>query len=1247
MKNITTFLILYFITFLSYSQFTGSAYHKNFTFKEYLAQPQNWSIIQDARGIMYFANTGGILEYDGTNWRHIYVERNCAVLSLAKDSKGRIYVGGQGTFGYLKTDKIGDLKYVSLSSKIDTSKLNFFPNVWTMIVKNDEIYFRTKKGVFQFKPYKDKNSIFDDSKKNVNQMKIFNPNGKITGFYATKKNLFIRSIDGLYKKVNNNFEKIPHSEYFAKKPIYDIIDYESNKLLVGLRKKIVIFNPSSKDTTKIITDFKTEADEFFEKNIIYTFEKISYNRFIVGTRKGGAVIFDNKGKILDFFDTNNLLLDNSVWDFFHKNKVSWMALNLGISKIETDSPFRFLKKNNNIEGPIMNIIEYDSILYISNYNDIYYLELNKIQNKTKDVKFKKIKDNLRGAWDFEIFSPDDKKENEIFLMAKPDGFFSLEKNKLKKIIGEISCRVISKSIINKNKIFIGSTNKLSAMYYENNKWKEEKIKNINGDIISIEEEKNGNIWVTTYYNGVFYLKNNNKNSKIIEEQYELFRYDKSHNLPSLRLNEVYRINNEIYFATRRGFYKFDNKKEKFFSTNKFGDYKKPIARVFEMKNGDIWADGNKIFKKKKNGSYFIDYLFSKRLPKMLMTSMYEMNKNIFFFGAVDGLYFYDKRKDLRKFPVYNALIRKVVCGKDSVLFMGTNYVIKNDSVLSPVLKQNENLIPILSYENNTLNFNYSAPFFEGEEELKYSYKLDGFDKRWSEWKKETKKEYTNLYEGKYIFKVRAKNIYDEISIFAKYKFEILPPLHRTNFAYFIYLILSVIFIFFILKFYTKRLKVQNKNLEKIVKKRTKEIRERNEELKIQKKEILSKNTELEQQKEEILTQAEELLAVNSELEKLSLVASKTDNAVIIFDKNYNLEWINKGFSKIYGYSNEEFISKKINIIKDSHNSEIENLLEECIKKRNSVFYRTINYTKKGKEIWIHTTLTPIFNEKGNLIKLIAVETDITDIKKAHNKISLQNKKIESSLSYARTIQKSVLPIEQEMKKYFDFFIFFLPKDVVSGDFYWLTELKILSKTFVFVAVVDCVKNGPFMSVIGSRLLNEIIREKKVIDTAEILELLDLGIKKFLRQEKTQNKDNMNLCLCRFEKIKNKKTKVNFSGAKRPLFFFDFNKNIVEILKPDRYSVGGAKRNKKLDFSVQEVILQNNDIIYLTTDGYIDQNNMERQRFGTRQFSMLLERISKNSLEKQKQIMEKELSKWQENEKQGDDIIIMGIKNFIL
>ena len=1263
MKNFFIIFIAFFLNFLvSAQEFTGSAYHKNFTFKEYLAQPQNWSVIQDNRGVMYFANTGGILEYDGTDWKLIYIEKNSAILSLAIDNKNRIYVGGQGVFGYLTPDQTGKLIYISLSSRLDSSKLKYLENIWTIIVKNDEIYFRTRKGIFQFSPYANKDSIFDDSQKTLEKIKVFNPNIKIKGFCANEKDIYIRAVDGLYKKVNDDFQKIPNSDFFIKNQIYDIHNYHSDKLLIATKEKIVIFNP--KDTTNLITDLEDlNADQNISKtpiikeNNINIFKKIPHERFFVGTKKGGAVIIDKNGKILDFFNTDNLLVDNSVWAYLYKDNISWLALNLGISKIETNSAFRFWKKKYNIEGPIISIIEHDSILYVSNYNDVYYLELNKINKKAEHIKFKKISNNLRGVWNFKKFSLNGKKK--ILLAVKSNAFCEIKKDKIINIFPNLSCKEFSISKNYKNALFIGTKENLSLIKYKNGKWEKEKIKNIKGEIISIEEEKNGNIWLTTYFNGVFYLKKKtNVKNLPISEQYELCHYDETNGLPSIRLNSVYEIDNQIFFSTRKGFYEFDKAKEMFFASEKLNYFKTAINTVVKMKNGSLWIDGRKILKKQNNGNYLLDTTFSKRLPIMLMTSMYEMNDDVFLFGAVDGLYAYDRRNDNRNIVNYKALVRKVICGKDSILFNGTNYKTENDSVFTTTLEQNTELKPVLNYENNSLIFTYSATFYEAQDKIRYSYQLEGFDENWANWTEETKKEYTNLHEGKYIFKVRAKNVYKHQSTVASYEFEILPPWHRTKLAYFIYLILGFIFVFIVVKLYTKRLKAQNIALENIVIERTKEISKRNEELKKQKEQILNKNVELEQQKEEILTQAEELQDVNVELEKLSIVASETDNAVLIFDKDFNLEWVNYGFTKIYGYTFYEFVNDRdVNLLSNSNYENIENIINQCIENQKSFIYENKNKTKDGLVIWVQTTLTPIFDENENLLKFIALETNISEIKNAHERIFLQNKEISlkntlitSSITYAQTIQKAILPIDENMKKYFDFFTLFRPKDIVSGDFYWFTELKLENKFFIFIAVVDCTGHGvpgAFMSMIGSRLLSEIVKEKKVINTAEILELLDIGIKKSLKQEQTENNDGMDLCLCRFEKTENE-INMNFSGAKRPLFIFRNESNEIEIFKADRRSIGGAKeKRKKLFFINQETSLKKEDIVYLTTDGYIDQNNSERKRFGTKQFFEILQNNANNSLTEQKNILEKELDNWQKNESQRDDITIMGIKNIKL
>ena len=129
-------------------------------------------------------------------------------------------------------------------------------------------------------------------------------------------------------------------------------------------------------------------------------------------------------------------------------------------------------------------------------------------------------------------------------------------------------------------------------------------------------------------------------------------------------------------------------------------------------------------------------------------------------------------------------------------------------------------------------------------------------------------------------------------------------------------------------------------------------------------------------------------------------------------------------------------------------------------------------------------------------------------------MNLQNKKINSSIQYAQNIQQAILPLENNIGKYFDHFIIYKPKDIVSGDFYWYTELE----NRVYLASVDCTGHGvpgAFMSMIGSRLLNEIVIEKEITDPAKILALLNSKIIEALRQNETENADGMDVCLICF------------------------------------------------------------------------------------------------------------------------------------
>ncbi len=297
-------------------------------------------------------------------------------------------------------------------------------------------------------------------------------------------------------------------------------------------------------------------------------------------------------------------------------------------------------------------------------------------------------------------------------------------------------------------------------------------------------------------------------------------------------------------------------------------------------------------------------------------------------------------------------------------------------------------------------------------------------------------------------------------------------------------------------------------------------------------------------------------------------------------------------------------------------------------------------------------MTPILEEKNNIKKLIAIDSDITKVKNAEKAIKSQNQDIKASIKYARTIQNAFLPNKIELNKLFDNFVVYKPKDIVSGDFYWLSVVHDSiffeeANNLTFLAVADCTGHGvpgAFMSMLGNSLLNEIVNEKEIHDPAEILELLNINIKRVLNQEKSENMDGLDICLCRIQDDENGKLKLNYAGAKLPLFYVSKERRKVVRLKGDLKTIGGLFTND-LSFNKHQMIVEKGDMLYLASDGYVDQNGDTpgRKSFGTVNFMKLLRIISHRPLHIQKQILENEFKDYRESKEQRDDVTIIGIR----
>ncbi|MCK4661821.1 MAG: SpoIIE family protein phosphatase [Bacteroidales bacterium] len=396
-----------------------------------------------------------------------------------------------------------------------------------------------------------------------------------------------------------------------------------------------------------------------------------------------------------------------------------------------------------------------------------------------------------------------------------------------------------------------------------------------------------------------------------------------------------------------------------------------------------------------------------------------------------------------------------------------------------------------------------------------------------------------------------------------------------------------------------------------------------------------------QQKEEIKTQADQLIEKNQELEKLSIVASKTNNAIVIMDPKGNYEWANEGFTNLFGYTLNEYINiNAANILEGSTNPHINEAVNQCMREKKPIIYTSQTITKSRKKIWVQTTLSPIIDKNGDITNLIAIDSDFTEIKLAELEMSIQKQEITDSISYASKIQKAIQPPEDFLNKLFpQHFILNIPKDIVSGDFYWIAEHN--DKTIV--AVADCTGHGvpgALMSMIGISFLNKIVKDLGINDPSEILNHLREQIILSLHQtgKEGESQDGMDISIISFDK---KKKLMQYAGAMNSIFFLR-NKDISEI-KADRMPIGIFQGIKK-PFINHEISIKNNDTIYLFTDGFIDQfGGNEGKKFKSANFKKLIVNIHEKNISEQKQLLQNTLTDWQGNIEQIDDILIIGIR----
>ncbi|MBN2698961.1 MAG: SpoIIE family protein phosphatase [Bacteroidales bacterium] len=802
---------------------------------------QNWSITQDTRGVMYFGNQDkGVLEYDGVTWRSIPITNNSAVRSLVIGDDNVVYVGAVEEFGYLVPDCYGNMYYKSLINRIPVPDTVYtgFSDVWKTYYSRDTVYFCSRSYIFKYAPLADSIQIVTLPK---NALFSFNLGADIyTCSYG----------EGIMKLNYDHFITIPGGDFFREKNVSGMCEIDSSKILVATFFQ-GLFTLDRK-TGEVDDRFVSEGVNNYLKSGQVVYLQDLNQAFMIADLYNGITIIGRNGQALEIITEAEGLHDQQV-PYVYSNKLLkdsapvWIANFQGISKIETNNPFRVFTEKSGFDGFISDIKYFNQRLYISTSTGLYYK--NSTSTSTEFINIPDIQDQI---WKMHHFVPDNGKDYLLAITNSIDLYLIDHNHNVQRMTDLVVNRsntesefpysgfTISGDPADPNALFIGSSSEIYRLRYSGGKWTETLVLNkLPQEIRSVIVDKYHLLWAGTINGGV--IRYDLKRERDVDNP---VIFTNGNGLPANQKNHVFLDpeSDGVLFGTMDGFYTYDYTKDTIIRDSVLNrllpEGPNSMLAFHEDYEDDIWISFENermgwtemvLHRTQQDYSVIYDRTFQ-RLPNASADVFYSNPANGFWFAKSNELYHYDKSFVRNDTLPFHTLIRNVYINNDSLLFNGTCFIDdgKGGFTIYPV--QAEDTQPFIKYRYNNIEFRWAAPFFEQEDRMVYSFWLEPFNDDWSEWTSAVYKDFTNLPHGSYTMHVKAMNVYGDISLPAHYSFTILRPWYSSILAFIAYVILAALTVYFIIKLYTRRLKQENIRLEGIIQERTAEIRRQKEEL---------------------------------------------------------------------------------------------------------------------------------------------------------------------------------------------------------------------------------------------------------------------------------------------------------------------------------------------------------------------------------------------------------------------------------
>ncbi len=1244
------------------------------------------TLFQSKDGTIWVGTEAGLSQYnlDFDNFtNYAYQAKNKKSLSndnvstISEDTTGIIWIGTKK--GLNKFDR----KTKTFTRFYADGKPNSIPSNDITAIHTDKkgnVWIGTQNGVARYQPKTNNFKVFlSDSTFSTL------PNGHVTCFFEDRfKALWIGTRKGIgrYNRLGDNISSYTASPY----PIEGMEQDEDGNLWIISVLELGKFNQTN--------------HTYKRQNIGTTFENYgSFTSLIksragllwIGTNKNGVFKVNTRTKQFKTFRHNpenpNTLPPSWVWSIENSDRNNlWIGTADGWSylNVTKDSAFNYSTFFSSFQNPSNRDVtallnEGDSILWAAVLNNgIVRTTLDKQTHIPLEFQTFVVKPN-----DSLQSSPSG---NIIYTMYK-DSFNKIWIGTLGKGLNEIYEDTTGNYLIrlarqktnpwNSNNSETPIPKKYRFKYFTHNK---NDKKSLAGNTVRvIFEDRNKNLWVGTDAAGLCLAKRDGYGNILSFENYT-YKDDDPTSISSTSIRTIWEDESGyLWLGTPNGLNRFDPKTKKALH---FGELDPKLSRVIHGILGDkkenLWlSTNNGILKFDIGDSLVWEFNIEDGIQSNEFNSgasHLRKSDGMMFFGGIGGLTMFHPDTVKSNSYVPPVVLTDFKIFNKSVAVRDEN---NKDSPLEHHISVVEEIV--LDYEDQVITFEFTALNFLHPENNRYSYRLEGFEEEWNEVNDRRFASYTNLPKGEYRFVVRAANndgLWNNEG--ASVRVRMRPPYWATWWFRTIITLAIASGLWGIYYFRTKAIREQNLKLENSVKERTGELLETTEELRVQRDQLENAYANIRLLSDigrQITARLYHKEIIQSVYDNIQKVMPADAFGVALFDEEANYLTVS-GFienGNVLPFHVLD-LNDKTELAVKSFNEQreiiIHNIQQEYLKymeeepspsfgkTTSSVVYLPLVLgERKIGVVSVQSYKQNAFDSDHlsilrNLATYIVIALDnsqaYTKIEAQkheidENRIVLQhkNKDITDSINYAKRIQHALLPPLSILKDALESFVLFLPRDIVSGDFYWFTERE----NKIIIAAIDCTGHGvpgAFMSIIAETHLDRIVNTIGLTSPALILDELDQAVRNTLRQNETQSRDGMDMSICVVDK---QRRTVTFSGAKNPLIYIE-NGNVTQI-KGNVRGIGGYSRKyllKTPSFKEQVIYVTEPTSFYIFSDGYQDQfGGKNDEKFMKKRFRQVLKDIHAEDMDAQKQLLERGFVRWKGERQQIDDVLVIGFK----